>query len=171
MNERRNGLGIARVVFGLLAALVPLAGCDGDSPTAPERVAAVPPTTLPAATPTPTAGPLAVARFALVPATSPGFQHAFTVHVDLTETRGVPVSVRALGVSSRGGGYTFPTREWSAATFLPAFGVATLEHLVEHNGDIPCDQGLVVGVSIRSPDGRTGEILHEFGCGSSYWPL
>jgi hypothetical protein len=174
MNDRGRLSASARIAFCLFAALVPLGGCEGDGPTAPQVAAhqpTRPPTAIPTATPTPTAGPLAIARFTLVPASSPGFQHAFRVRADLTETRGVGVSVTALGVSSRGGGYTFPTREGSGGAYLPAFGVATVEHLVEHNGDIPCEDGLVVGVGIRSPDGRTGQILHEFGCGDGYWPL
>lgn len=176
MNDRpRQLFRRSRIVLCVLVAVVPLAGCDDDSPTAPERSATIGPTStataIPTVTPTPTAGPLAVAEFSLVP-TSSSFLHAFRVHVDVRETRGVPITVTSLGVASHGGGYTFPAREWASATLqLPAFGTGTLDHLVEHDADIPCDQGLLVGIEVWSPDGRTGTITHEFNCTTGYWPL
>ncbi len=171
MTQKRRISSTTVIACCPLAAVIPMGGCDGDTPTAPRRVVTIQPTALPTSTPTPTAGPLAVARFTLVPASFPGLQHAFRVRADLTETRGVGVSVTALGVSSRGGGYTFPILELIAGAYLPAYGVATGEHLVGHNDDIPCDRGLLVGVHIESPDGRTGNLVHEFGCDEGYWPL
>jgi len=172
MKERRQWSGRARVAFCLLAAVIPLGACDGDTPTGPTRaVTRVPPVT-PAPTQTPTAGPLAEVAVTLVPATSElGFQHAFTVHIAVRETRGAAITALYRGVFSPGN-YLFPNRESGGGTFyVPPFGTATLDVFVEHNGDIPCDAGMSVEVRIDSSDRLTAVFEKRFDCTTGFWPL
>lgn len=168
MNERRRLSGMARVACCILAAVIPLGGCDGDTPTGPSR--AVPPSAL---TPTPSAGPLAAVKVTLVPATSPhGLRHAFTVHIEARETRGVPVTVDYLGLDSSGGGYDFPN--WSTGPHnlpLSPFGIGTFDVLVEHDSAISCSDGLDVRLRIHTTDGKTADIVEHFNCTTGYWPL
>jgi hypothetical protein len=176
MNDRRRRLlRKGRIVFWVLAAVVPLAGCDRDTPTAPERAATVGATPtvtpLPTATPTPLPGPLAVVEFTLAPARS-AYRHAFIVRIDVREARGIPIFVTPTGVWSRGGGYTFPERESGFQVFrVEAFESVTFDMLVEHNEDIPCSAGLFAGVNIESADGLRARFEKEFNCATGYWPL
>jgi hypothetical protein len=157
------------LVFCVLTAVLPVGGCHDDGPTAARGV-----TPLPFATPTPNAGPLAAVQVTLAPATSAeGYWHAFTVHIEVRETRGVPITAIYQGVSSSAGGYLFPERESSATWSLPlvAFGSGTFDVLVEHNDNIPCDAGLIVTLKIQSADGLMAFIDKRFDCTTGYWPL
>ena len=173
MKERKQWSGRARVAFWLLAAVIPMGACDGDTPTSPTRaVTRVPPVT-PAPTQTPTAGPLAEVAVTLLPATSDlGFQHAFTVHIVVRETRGAAITAHYLDVYSPAGGYLFPNRETGGGTIsVSPFATATMDVFVEHNGDIPCDAGMSVGVRIDSSDGLTADFEKRFDCTTGFWPL
>jgi hypothetical protein len=96
----------------------------------------------PAPTQTPTAGPLAEVAVTLVPGTSDlGFQHAFTVHIVVRETRGAAITAHYLGVYSPAGGYLFPNRETGGGTIsvppggtisVPPFATATMAHPAWH---------------------------------------
>jgi hypothetical protein len=163
-----------RIGWCVLAAVVPLAGCDGDTPTAPERAATVGAsptvTATPTATPTPLPGPLAVVQFALAPARS-AYRHAFTVRFDVREARGIPIFVTPNGVWSRAS-YAFPEREGGFRDYrVGAFESVTFEIFVEHNEDIPCSAGLFVGVHVAADDGLSTQFEKEFNCTTGYWPL
>ena len=158
-----------RAALLFLAAFLPMAGCHDDGPTAARGV-----TPLPFVTPTPNTGPLAAMQVTLVPATSAeAYRHAFTVHIEVRETRGVPITAVYQGVYSSVGGYLFPEREsgviWQLP--LPAFGSGTFDILVEHNEDVPCDAGLLVTLKIESEDGHAGLLDQHFDCTTGYWPL
>lgn len=109
----------------------------------------------------------------LVPATSPhGLRHAFTVHIETRETRGVPITVHYRGVRSSVGGYDFPAWERTPGDLhLPPFGIGTSDGLVEDDSDISCSDGLDVSVRINAADGKTADIVQYFNCTTGYWPL
>jgi hypothetical protein len=158
MNERSRWCRSAKFAGLLLVAVIPLAGCGEGSPTAPS--------------PDPPAGPLAAVEVALAPATSPeGYRHAFYVYVTVRELRGVPIVVSA-GVNSRGADYNFPSQSTGpSALAIPAHGVGTMDVLVEHDSDLPCQAGLDVEVRVRAADGLTADFPTAFNCATGYWPL
>lgn len=172
MKERREWSGRARVALCLLAGLIPLGACDGDTPTSPTREVTRAPAVTPAPTQTPTAGPLAEVTVTLVPATSgQGFRHAFTVHIDVHETRGAAITARYRGVFSPGD-YVFPHWETGGGTLvLSPFSAAAMDVLVEHNADIPCGRSLYVELQVESSDGLTAVFEKRFDCTTGFWPL
>jgi hypothetical protein len=177
MNERRRQpLKSLRIVFSVLVAVVPLAGCNDDTPTAPERAATIGPaptvTASPTATPTPLPGPLAAVQIALAPETSRlGLPHAFAIHIDVRETRGVAISASYRGVFS-GANYNFPAWEsGGGAVSIAPFASGSLEVFVEHDHDIPCETGIAVELEINASDGSTAHIEKHFDCTTGYWPL
>ncbi len=141
----------------LLVAVLPLSGCGEDSPTGPSYN---PPASL------------AAVEVVLTPATSPeGYRYAFTVHVTVRELRGVPIVASYRGVTS-GTDYNFPIREsFPGPLAIPPSGVGTMDALVEHGSDVPCQTGLDVRVEIQAADGLTASIPTGFNCSTGYWPL
>ena len=177
MNDRRRQrFRRGRIVFCVLAAVGPLAGCDEDTPTGPPRaatVAAVPTATaIPTATPTPLPGPLAAVQVTLAPETSRlGLPHAFAIHIDVRETRGVAISATYRGVGSRAD-YNFPAWESGGGSVsIAPFASGSLDVFVEHDHDIPCSTGIAVELEINASDGSTAHIETLFDCTTGYWPL
>ncbi len=177
MNDRRRQpFKSVQIVFCVLVAAVPLAGCNDDTPTAPERAATIGPrptaTAIPTATPTPLPGPLAAVEVTLAPETSRlGLPHAFAIHIDVRETRGVAISAVYRGVFS-GTNYNFPAWEsGGGAISIAPFANSSLDVFVEHDHDIPCSTGIGVELEINASDGSTAHIEKLFDCTTGYWPL
>lgn len=177
MNDRRRQpFRRVRIGFCVLVAVVPLAGCNDDTPTAPERAATIGPaptvTASQTVTPTPLPGPLAEVQVTLAPETPRlGLRHAFAIHIDVRETRGVAISASYRGVGS-GADYNFPAWESGGGSVsIAPFASGSLDVFVEHDHDIPCETGIAVELEINASDGATARFDKHFDCTTGYWPL